>query len=338
MTAAPANPASSQERLVDAVHDFRHRISLVSKINTMRRRSRARAVEEAQLDERLSYSQWRSVSTDTSWMLEADLMAGLHVEQEESSLTIESDALAHAERSSASAAAAAAAARAAAAAVVAEEARAAADIEAQKVRLQSSMGRSLARLDRLFEAADSDGDGSFDRREFRGLVATLGLPASDAACDALFDSYDSDGSGSISFTEFLQGQLRAYLAKAARRLIDVFRACDVDRSRTVDRDEFVDGVSSLGLKVKRRHIADLFDAMDTDGSGKLDFKELHAALKGDSAVELQAKNRVSIRELRDRKAQRRASWIDGVVSPAEAQPRAPQAPHPQILYLSLIHI
>ena len=112
--------------------------------------------------------------TDTSWMLEADLMAGLHVEQEESSLTIESDALEHAEgrphqqrlpqqllerlpRQSSQ-----------------KEARAAADIEAQKVRLQSSMGRSLARLDRLFEAADSDGDGSFDRREFRGLVAALG--------------------------------------------------------------------------------------------------------------------------------------------------------------------
>ena len=281
--------------------------------------------EEARYNERFSYSSsnvCRNESLDDEW-IKADLLAGL--DQSQSLPAQHEDPEVAMKAAAAAAAAEAAQAAAAAEAAAAAAAAAAAEIEDQKLRLQSSMARSLSRLDRVFAAADSDGNGSFDRTEFRGLVAMLGLAASEAACDALFAQYDTDGSGSISFTEFLVGQLRAYLARAARRLMDVFREFDVDKSRTVDREEFVNGVYAMGLKVQRRHVAALFDSIDEDRSGKLEFKELHAALKGDSnGVELQSKNRISIRELRERRAQRKA---EGITTPLPS-PRGPPPPPP----------
>ena len=281
-------------------------------------------MQDAQHNERFSYtcSFHRDASSDDAWMLKADQLAGLTVNQMQSHpITHDPADAAHEEVEAAAAAAAAEAANAASASAAAL-AQKETEVQNQKLRLQASMARSLARLDKLFAAADSDGNGSFDRIEFRGLVAMLGLRASEVACDALFGEMDADGSGSISFTEFLVGQLRAYLARASRRLMDVFLEFDVDRSRTVDRTEFVNGVAALGLKVRRQHIEALFDSIDDDRSGKLEFKELHAALKqGNRGVELRAKNRVSIRELRERKVQRRT---DGITTPLPSPRALPQ--------------
>ncbi|KAL4109696.1 hypothetical protein PRIC1_001392 [Phytophthora ramorum] len=59
-----------------------------------------------------------------------------------------------------------------------------------------------------FRISDADGSGSIDEKEFRALLARMGLPISAAEADALVSSIDVDGDGLLDFRELVQMVVR----------------------------------------------------------------------------------------------------------------------------------
>ena len=185
--------------------------------------------------------------------------------------------------------------------------------------LRQALASNLQRTLNLFREWDLDGNGCFDRREWRKALRLLGLDVDASASDALFHALDADGSGSIEYKELHKrvrkpvdlskltawrppapapppprvdhthvarsaaeaavDSLRRKLSADLRRTIDIFRDMDVDGSGAVDRDEFGAAVARLLPGCDAPTCAALFDALDADSSGYLEYDELHARLR-----------------------------------------------------------
>jgi hypothetical protein len=104
---------------------------------------------------------------------------------------------------------------------------------------------------RIFDSADTNGDGVITREEFH------------AARDQLFGRLDRNGDGYIDRND-LSGR-RAGRQKAQERLADLVAQLDVDADGRVSKAEFVNGPTPL------------FDRADTDRNGELSQDEVRAA-------------------------------------------------------------
>jgi len=77
--------------------------------------------------------------------------------------------------------------------------------------LREALEKSGRRVQDLFAAWDTDGDGTVSKYEFRSAIASLGLTPPEVpseAVDGLFNQFDDDGNGSVSVAE---------MSKALRR-------------------------------------------------------------------------------------------------------------------------
>lgn len=138
----------------------------------------------------------------------------------------------------------------------------------------------MASLKQIFEAADTDGSGEIDRREFSGILSkrhvqekltSIGIPVDDGA--ELFRLLDGDGSGSITVAELLEGCRRVKglaramdlyaIAKTVTSNINILRKMEnaltvdnhvldvvLERLDKLDFDHF-----RMGPKVRRRKMA-----------------------------------------------------------------------------------
>jgi Ca2+-binding EF-hand superfamily protein len=105
---------------------------------------------------------------------------------------------------------------------------------------------------RIFDSADTNGDGVITREEFH------------AARERLFDRLDRNGDG---FLDKDDGSRRlAGRQKAQERLAELVTQLDKDGDGRVSKSEFVDGPTPL------------FDGADTDHNGELNKDEV-AAMK-----------------------------------------------------------
>jgi len=111
---------------------------------------------------------------------------------------------------------------------------------------------------KIFESADTNGDGVITRGEFH------------AARERLFARLDRNGDGFID-KEDLSGRL-AGRRKAQERLAELVTQLDEDGDGRISRTEFVDGATPL------------FDRADTDHNGELSKDEVAAALARRGAV------------------------------------------------------
>jgi Ca2+-binding EF-hand superfamily protein len=103
---------------------------------------------------------------------------------------------------------------------------------------------------RIFDSADTNGDGVITREEFH------------AARERLFARLDRNGDGFID-KEDMSGRL-AGRQKAQERLAELVTELDKDGDGRVSRSEFVDGPTPL------------FDRADTDHNGELSKDEVAA--------------------------------------------------------------
>ena len=130
------------------------------------------------------------------------------------------------------------------------------------------------------DAADADGDGKLNFKEFCSFVRDREEGEfTDAELKARFKALDEDGSGQVDMHEYLQWSLKDALLRSSQRVVDLFRAWDEDRSGTVDKKEFHKAVSSLGFTVTAKDTDAVFDALDADRSGELEYKELNDLLR-----------------------------------------------------------
>lgn len=117
----------------------------------------------------------------------------------------------------------------------------------------ASRAQALRDPTKLFESADTNGDGVITRAEF--LAARAGN----------FAKYDRNGDGFIDKSDFPRRLLaRAQASERLDALIDHF---DTDHDGRISRSEFVDGPTSA------------FDLADTNGDGQLSKDEVADAAK-----------------------------------------------------------
>ena len=82
--------------------------------------------------------------------------------------------------------------------------------------LRAEMDESHERVVDTFRRWDKDRSGAVDLKEFRNIVAGLGISEVDTAVEAAFRALDTDRSGQLSYTE-LQNAMRRRDADQARR-------------------------------------------------------------------------------------------------------------------------
>ncbi|KAK9810405.1 hypothetical protein WJX72_010210 [[Myrmecia] bisecta] len=140
----------------------------------------------------------------------------------------------------------------------------------------------LDRLYKLFQAADTDGNGVIDRQELDVLLRSTdgGLQPATLAClgkselHQVMCSYDADGSGDIDFEEFqklvadgllLDGTMQEYQ--------EVFRAADTTGDGKLNASEIQDFFAKLGQPLRSDKLFKIFEEHDLDGSGLLEFDE-----------------------------------------------------------------
>jgi len=63
---------------------------------------------------------------------------------------------------------------------------------------------SQDQLKEMFEAIDTDRNGLIDRLEMKQAIAKRGASLSDAEFEKLFSAADANGDGQVNFEEFLQ--------------------------------------------------------------------------------------------------------------------------------------
>jgi len=150
---------------------------------------------------------------------------------------------------------------------------------------------------KVFVHYDRDGSGAIDMREFRALVASLGLLIPAEEVDNTFRSIDLDDNGTIEFEEFYQwfsyakshknNPIKNKLRKVGTKtgMISItdpavirraFMAVDTDGSGAIDEEEFRQCCNNMKLIVDEKEGKQLFDAIDLDGNGTLEFNEFLA--------------------------------------------------------------
>ena len=145
-------------------------------------------------------------------------------------------------------------------------------------------------IDAVFAALDEDSSGTLS---FQELQASL-RPSTQARNK---HALRRQGSGSRKTAlstgaklehgthgDSVQTQLRRILQQNRVRVMDLFREWDVDGDGVVTPSEFRGALLALGYEADRHEVDQLFDAFDVDGSGRLDFGEVHAALRDGAAA------------------------------------------------------
>jgi len=168
---------------------------------------------------------------------------------------------------------------------------------------------------KVFVHYDRDGSGAIDMKEFRALVASLGLLIPAEEVDNTFRAIDLDNNGTIEFEEFYQwfynakshknNPIKNKLRKVGQKtgMISItdpevirhaFMAVDTDGSGAIDEEEFRQCCVNMKLIVSEKEAKKLFDAIDMNGNGKLEFSEFltwwHSMTRGNGKKTLLAHN------------------------------------------------
>ncbi|CAD5118692.1 unnamed protein product [Dimorphilus gyrociliatus] len=124
--------------------------------------------------------------------------------------------------------------------------------------------------------------GYIEREDFRYMYSTIsGQQNSDDLADIIFQAYDSDNNGTIDFREFMTTLSVTCRGSKEERLNWVFDMYDTDNSGTLSRNEIIHALNAI-LKMKgfedTEHLAavqteDIFKRMDGDGDGIITRKE-----------------------------------------------------------------
>ena len=144
-----------------------------------------------------------------------------------------------------------------------------------------------------FKQMDTNGDGQIDAHEFAQMMEYIGMDLDKSELQRAYDKADQDGNGSISFREFynsycneefqeendveilepLPGRSATHTDKYLTEGFKYFWNCDTDIDGRLSLSEFATLLSLLDMKRNRRDIKKAFKIADTDGDGFISFAE-----------------------------------------------------------------
>jgi len=135
-------------------------------------------------------------------------------------------------------------------------------------------------LESIFVKADTDGNGTLDKDEFRNCLEQTELGLTPDVVNALAAKVDFDSDGLISYNEFapLCYDLLVEVVNLEIQRSEVEKAEDafVEQARMLEaEEEMYRGMSSEEIE---QLVNEIFDAVDTGGTGELDPQEFAAAL------------------------------------------------------------
>jgi Ca2+-binding EF-hand superfamily protein len=155
-----------------------------------------------------------------------------------------------------------------------------------------------ARLQKLFEKADTDGGGTLQLKEIKALCKSMGDRLSTVALEEGFYRMDPEKTGTVDFESFRKWwRLKEDTARRDLRknVEQVFRMADADASGQLDREE----VGMMAAKITNKFAGAAFDppfdletdfaAMDVHGNGHVTYEEFAAWFKvrtGDDEPEI----------------------------------------------------
>lgn len=144
----------------------------------------------------------------------------------------------------------------------------------------------------VFLQLDANADGKLTKEEVLEGLSKSELPAKDLArLEELFDVADSDGNGLLDYTEFLAAMMGRQGRLSHQACVAAFRSFDVDKSGTISVKEIRhvlaeehstgarDGGSSAGHSCTES-LEKLLERCDSDGDGEISFEEFVRMLRG----------------------------------------------------------
>lgn len=107
-------------------------------------------------------------------------------------------------------------------------------------KLKARGARGMIGLQRIFKIMDDDGSLTLSMPEFVKAVRDFRMGIAESSCPALFDAFDTNKDGTINYDEFLRA-VRGPLNDFRCGMVDkVFRKIDKDGSGTLEINDIKD--------------------------------------------------------------------------------------------------
>ena len=163
--------------------------------------------------------------------------------------------------------------------------------------LRQALAANSTRVIDLFREWDEDGDGQVSKKEFRKVLAMLGLQVAKADAEVLFDQLDPDGSGEINYKEFnsllrrggnvdIPEDTRKDSEKGTELKFKIRDGSQLKRGTSIgtlvldeDSDLSVSEQLRAALEKNATRVIDLFKEWDEDGDGQVSKKEFRTSMK-----------------------------------------------------------
>jgi Ca2+-binding EF-hand superfamily protein len=140
-------------------------------------------------------------------------------------------------------------------------------------------------LKETFDDIDTDKSGALSREELTRVMNMFSnrRKPSQRQVDRVFRAADVNGDGSISFEEFITAMEKVQLSQDEEWQAG-FRAFDTDHSGSIEPKEFIEACKNLGITLCQTDIQVLMEEFDKDGDQKINFDEFAALLRSLDSV------------------------------------------------------
>lgn len=126
------------------------------------------------------------------------------------------------------------------------------------------------KMEAIFKAMDKNNDGMLSKEEIaEGYEEHFGMAIDDEELDRMFDAIDTDGNGTIDYSEFLMATMNEQQLMSKEKLRAAFKMFDKDGSGTISKDEIKDALGSSDEEV----VSKIISEVDIDGDGEITFEE-----------------------------------------------------------------
>jgi calcium-dependent protein kinase len=137
-----------------------------------------------------------------------------------------------------------------------------------------------AALRETFDDIDADKSGTLSKDELRKVIDLFAKKKAPSTkqFNRIFKAADTNGDGVISFDEFVAAMEQVQLSQEDELRL-AFDAFDTDNSNTIEPKEFEQACGKLGIVLSKTDIEVLFDAYDLDTNQKIDFEEFKSLMQ-----------------------------------------------------------
>merc|ERR1712139_715814 len=143
--------------------------------------------------------------------------------------------------------------------------------------------KEIEELKNLFISLDDNGDGQLTMEEITSGLGKLGMEGMGARMLKIMEECDTDGNGVIDYTEFLAATLDRKRVIQRDVCWNAFRVFDKDGSGKIDTDELIAVLASDEVKdvmaVTDEMVPQILKDADANGDGEIDFDEFMEMMK-----------------------------------------------------------